>query len=77
MRTGISLLPSRCRISEPSELYSCDPSHLVSSHAFPPKLMLFSSGDDAEVRMWDLVDKTCTATFKVWAIGVGEPRLAA
>ena len=29
------------------------------------QLMLFSGGDDAEVRVWDLVEKTCTATLKV------------
>ena len=36
------------------------------------QLMLFSGGDDAEVRVWDLVEKTCTATLKVrkcWECG--------
>ncbi len=31
----------------------------------PKQLMLFSGGDDSEVRVWDLVEKNCTATLKV------------
>eukprot|EP00955_Chlamydomonas_euryale_P056573 356470-Chlamydomonas_euryale.AAC.4 len=32
----------------------------------PKQHLLFSGGDDAEVRVWDLVEKRCVATFKVW-----------
>ena len=31
----------------------------------PKQLQLFSAGDDAEVRVWDLVEKRCVATLKV------------
>ena len=31
----------------------------------PKQLMVISGGDDAEVRIWDLVTKTCMATLKV------------
>jgi WD40 repeat protein len=31
----------------------------------PKQLMLISGGDDGDVRVWDLVTKTCTATLKV------------
>ena len=31
----------------------------------PKQLMLVSAGEDAEVRVWDLVDKSCVATLKV------------
>ena len=31
----------------------------------PKQLMVISGGDDAEVRVWDLVTKTCMATLKV------------
>ena len=30
----------------------------------PKQLMLVSAGEDAEVRVWDLVDKSCVATLK-------------
>ena len=44
--------------------------------AFHPKqLLLFSAGDDSEVRVWDLVEKKCTAVLKVrgrWGSGEGE-----
>lgn len=33
----------------------------------PKQLMVISGGDDAEVRVWDLVTKTCMATLKVRA----------
>ena len=33
----------------------------------PKQLMVVSGGDDAEVRVWDLVTKTCMATLKVRA----------
>ena len=34
--------------------------------AFHPKqLLLFSASDDSEVRVWDLVEKKCTAVLKV------------
>lgn len=29
-----------------------------------PHLQLFSAGDDASVRVWDLVTKTCAATLR-------------
>ena len=36
--------------------------------AFHPKqLMLISAGEDAELRVWDLVDKSCVATLKARA----------
>ena len=31
----------------------------------PKQLMVISGGDDGDVRIWDLVTKTCTATLKV------------
>ena len=31
----------------------------------PKQLMLVTSGDDADVRVWDLVNKTCVAVLKV------------
>jgi U3 small nucleolar RNA-associated protein 13 len=31
----------------------------------PKQLLLFSAGDDAEVRVWDLVTKECVAVLKV------------
>eukprot|EP00967_Tisochrysis_lutea_P011245 scaffold12726_cov20-Tisochrysis_lutea.AAC.2 len=31
----------------------------------PKQLQLFSGGDDSEVRVWDLVEKRCTATLQV------------
>jgi U3 small nucleolar RNA-associated protein 13 len=31
----------------------------------PKQLLLFSAGDDAQVRVWDLVTKECTAVLKV------------
>lgn len=47
----------------------------------PRQLQLFSSGDDTEVRIWDLVDKSCVAVLKVgqivgwrwglWGAGLG------
>ena len=33
----------------------------------PKQLMVISGGDDAQVRIWDLVTKTCMATLKVRA----------
>ncbi len=35
----------------------------------PKQLLLFSAGDDAEVRVWDLVTKECVAVFKVGTAG--------
>lgn len=34
----------------------------------PKQLMLISAGEDAEVRVWDLVDKSCVATLKARAL---------
>lgn len=31
----------------------------------PRELKLFTAGDDAEVRVWDLTKKACIATLKV------------
>ena len=31
----------------------------------PKQLMIISAGDDAEVRVWDLITKSCAATLKV------------
>lgn len=31
----------------------------------PKQLLLFSGGDDTEVRVWDLVEKRCVATLQV------------
>ncbi len=31
----------------------------------PKQLMLVTAGEDAEVRVWDLVDKSCVAVLKV------------
>ena len=33
----------------------------------PKQLQLFSGGDDAEVRVWDLVTKACVGNLKVGA----------
>lgn len=33
----------------------------------PKQLLLFTGGDDAEVCVWDLVEKRCTAKLKVGA----------
>jgi WD40 repeat protein len=39
---------------------------IVLQVAFPPReLMVITAGDDAEVRVWDLITKTCVATLKV------------
>ena len=39
---------------------------LVLAALFHPKeLMLITAGDDAEVRVWDLITKACVATLKV------------
>ena len=35
----------------------------------PKQLLLFSGGDDSEVRVWDLVDKSCVVVFKVGGLG--------
>ena len=41
---------------------------LVLAALFHPKeLMLVTAGDDAEVRVWDLITKACVATLKVEA----------
>lgn len=41
-------------------------SGVVLSVLFHPKqLTLVSGGDDAEVRVWDLVDKSCIAVLQV------------
>ena len=46
-------LPPRCR-------------GVVFKVMFHPKqLMVISAGDDAEVRVWDLITKSCAATLKV------------
>ena len=34
----------------------------------PKQLMLVSAGNDADVRVWDLVTKSCVATLKVQAL---------
>ena len=34
----------------------------------PKQLMLISAGEDAEVHVWDLVDKSCVATLKARAV---------
>jgi WD40 repeat protein len=34
----------------------------------PKQLTVLSGGDDAEVRVWDLVDKSCIAVLKVCPI---------
>ena len=59
MRTSDALVTSL--------MYCHPPTHGLPSPypCTPTQLMLFSGGDDTEVKMWDLVDKTCTATFKV------------
>jgi WD40 repeat protein len=31
----------------------------------PKQMQLYSGGDDGEVRVWDLVSKTCKATLQV------------
>lgn len=31
----------------------------------PKQLMIISAGDDAEVRVWDLITKSCAGTLKV------------
>ncbi len=39
---------------------------LVLAAVFHPKeLLLVTAGDDAEVRVWDLMTKACLATLKV------------
>ena len=49
----------------PSFLYCpCVCSGIVLRALFHPKqLLLFSSGDEGQVRVWDLVTKTCQATY--------------
>jgi WD40 repeat protein len=37
---------------------------IASSYSVAPFLQLFSAGDDASVRVWDLVTKTCAATLR-------------
>jgi len=37
----------------------------------PKQLMLVSAGEDAEVRVWDLVDKSCVAMLKARPARVG------
>ena len=44
--------------------------------AFSPReLKLFTAGDDAEVRVWDLTKKACIATLKVCRPGSGKTSL--
>ena len=31
----------------------------------PKQLMVISAGDDADIRVWDLITKSCAATLKV------------
>ena len=53
------------RASGRSPLLGCC-SGVVFSVLFHPKdLMLFSGGEDADVRVWDLNTKSCVATLKV------------
>jgi hypothetical protein len=33
----------------------------------PKQLMVISAGDDADIRVWDLITKSCAATLKVFA----------
>lgn len=48
-----------------SHICVCACSGIVLKVLFHPKqLMLFSAGDDADVRVWDLVDKSCVAVLK-------------
>ena len=37
----------------------------------PKQLMLITAGEDAEVRVWDLVDKSCVATLKARPLSAG------
>lgn len=34
----------------------------------PKQLTVVSGGDDAQVRVWDLVDKSCIAVLKVFLV---------
>ncbi len=58
-----------------SSLPSCQPSTNAALHRgvvfcllfHPKQLTVVSGADDAEVRVWDLVDKSCIAVLKVRA----------
>jgi WD40 repeat protein len=44
----------------------CDCRGLVLEVIFHPKdMMIITAGDDAEIRVWDLITKSCVATLKV------------
>lgn len=50
-------------------MQSCKCSGVVLQVLFIPKqLMLVTSGDDSDVRVWDLVNKSCVAVLKVQSI---------
>ena len=56
--------PERCRHAKRLPVHGCR--GVVFSVLFHPKqLTVVSGGDDAEVRVWDLVDKSCIAVLKV------------